>query len=345
MSPLLPAASSACPRSTLGANPRRFFYRPRQISPRDQARPHGRNHCVPLAAGRALEAAAPMMAVPEAFKTAPRLPPVSRADNVCACGSAMYKTYVVVASGDGRRRRQVKTPVLWCRRCLRPGMSVGLKGQTEVRNAGFYWSCEHCGKIMHRLLIGRGNVTGVPIPLSYCVECVSVSFRDIIADGGTRTCDMCGTAVPVRNRWCAGCLVIAERWRKGHGVIPPSDDRSFAEVIRRVKAEARRLGWSCMPGMRVCRSCRREFAPPGGSRHRRCASCIDASLRERQGRASMAQRRRRERERRERMAGMVEAGRGAGGLEVDAAAPVARGVGPMDMLAAATAAREVVAAA
>ena len=287
-----------------------------------------------------------MMAVPAAFKTAPRLPPVSRADNVCACGSAMYKTYVVVSGGGGgRKRRQAKTPVLWCRRCRRLGSSKPLKGQTEVRNGGFYWSCEHCGGIMYRLLITRGSVTGLPIPLSYCVGCVSVSFRDLLSDGDTRSCDMCDAAIPARQRWCAGCLVLAEKWRKRHGVIPPSDDRSFAEVIRRVKAEAHQLGWSRRPGMRVCVSCRREFAPPG-KRQRRCGPCADARKLERPEQVRAARRRRRELERQERVAGAPDEEDGrrrTGSPEVYDAARAAAVSGPVVMQAEA-AEREVAAA-
>ena len=215
----------------------------------------------------------PMMKVPAAFKSAPSIPRRhTMAGNMCACGSAMYKTYVIMRRGG--RNRHVSTPVMWCQHCMNLGSSLALSGQTEVRDSQFKWSCEHCGGIMHRLLTTRGGSTGLPIPLSYCLECASVSFRAIAGSCDTRACEMCGTSVSSSSRWCAGCGVIAERWRKRHGVIPRPGDWNFEEVIRRVKLEAHRLGWSRRPGMRLCVSCRAEY-PVAGRRRRRCGDCAD----------------------------------------------------------------------
>lgn len=269
-----------------------------------------------------------MTKVPAAFKTAPCLPPRTRSDDVCECGSAMYKTYVVAVGGseDGaRRRKMVRAPVLWCRRCRNLGSTAPIKGQTEVRDARFKWACEHCGGAMHRLLLTSGDDVGMPIPLSYCVRCVSVSFRDLAGQDGTRTCDMCKAVVQARKRWCAGCHILAERWRKKNGVIPPADDYMFAEVIRRVMEEAHRLGWSRRDGMRVCLSCRAEYAP-GNPRQRRCRGCAEARVRERQERIKAERQERRRRRRRE--ADLRRGGSGAGGIDgaADGAAPRAAAV-------------------
>lgn len=275
----------------------------------------------------------PVTKVPAAFKTAPRLPPRTRSDDVCECGSAMHKTYVVAAGGDrgdgDGRRRTARSPVLWCRRCRNLGSTAPIKGQTEVRDARFKWACEHCGGAMHRLLLTSGDDVGMPIPLSYCMRCVSVSFRDLAGSDTTRTCDMCEAVVQARKRWCAGCHILAERWRKKNGVIPPSDDYMFAEVIRRVRAEAHRLGWSRRDGMRVCVSCRTEYAP-NNPRKRRCGSCADARVRERQDRIKAERRERRERRRRE--AELRNGGGGGGGADgiADGAAPSMAAAVPAD---------------
>ena len=304
------AAAAVAPRtkavfgSAPRANPRRFFYSAGQISPRDRAR------CIPctrVARRAEEEIAVPAMNVPAAFRSPPRMPAHVSGD-ACACGSALFKTYVIMrVLGRAGRHRHVKTPVLWCPPCRNLGSSIPVKGQTEVRDGRFKWACEHCGGAMYRLLITRGGTAGQAIPLSYCAECVSVSFRAPVGQGDTRTCDMCHTVVPARNRWCAGCQCIADQWRKRRGVIPPSDDWRFEEVIRRVKEEAHRLGWGRCEGRRVCVSCRAEYAP-ASPRQRRCGACADDYVRERRERARLARRRSRELER-------AAGGRGAAGAD------------------------------
>ena len=209
------------------------------------------------------------MQVPAAFRTAPCFSPRSRKDNVCMCGSALNKAYVVVTGGDGKSRH-AKTPVMWCQRCRLPACSGPVGGQAEVRSREFKWACEHCGGRMRRLLVSHGGGGEAAIPLSYCVQCASVSFRPTAAANDVRTCDMCGADVSTRNRWCAKCVVIADRWRKKHGSIPPSDDPMFGVVIARAKEEARRLGWDRTDGRRACNMCGTDVS----TRNRWCAKCV-----------------------------------------------------------------------
>ena len=116
------------------------------------------------------------MQVPAAFRTAPCFSPRARNDDVCMCGSALNAAYVVVTGGDGKSRH-TKTPVVWCQRCRLPAYSGPVSGQTEVRNRQFKWACEHCGGRMRRLLVSHRGGGEAAIPLSYCVQCASVSFR------------------------------------------------------------------------------------------------------------------------------------------------------------------------
>ena len=137
-----------------------------------------------------------------------------------------------------------------------PGIDASHQGQTEVHDGRFKWACEHCGGAMCRLLATFGGAVGRAIPLSCCVERMSASFRAPVGPGDTRTCDMCQAVVPARNRWCAGCRYMAEQRRKSRGVIPPSDDWRFEEVIRQVKAEAHRLGRRGAARRGAARACR-----------------------------------------------------------------------------------------
>ena len=97
---------------------------------------------------------------------------------------------------------------------------------------------------------------------------------------GRRACDMCGTDVSTRNRWCARCVVIADRWRKKHGSIPPSGDKAFPAVIAQAREEARRLGWDRGENMRACRTCSATYAP-AGQYQRYCDGCAAARERRR----------------------------------------------------------------
>ena len=215
-----------------------------------------------------------VMPVPAAFRTAPRRPTRSRKDDVCTCGSALNEAYVTVAGEDGLSRH-VKTPVMWCQRCRLPAYSRPVKGQAEVRGARFKWACERCGGSMCRLRVARGSGGEVCIPLSYCMRCVSVSFRPTAGSEDVRMCDMCGTEVPARNRWCAKCIVIVALWRNKHGSIPPSGDKTFPAVIGQARAEARRLGWDRGANLRACPSCSTLYEPAG--RYQRfCNGCAAA---------------------------------------------------------------------
>ena len=209
------------------------------------------------------------MQVPAAFRTAPRRPTRPRKDDVCTCGSALNEAYVTVAGEDGLSRH-VKTPVMWCQRCRLPAYSRPVKGQAEVRGARFKWACERCGGSTCRLRVARGSGGEVCIPLSYCMRCVSVSFRPTAGSEDVRMCDMCGTEVPARNRWCAKCVVISDRWRKKHGSIPPSGDEMFPAVIGQVMAEARRLGWDRGVVSHTCDMCGTDVP----ARNRWCAKCV-----------------------------------------------------------------------
>ena len=212
------------------------------------------------------------MQVPAAFRTAPCFSPRARNDDVCMCGSALNAAYVVVTGGDGKSRH-TKTPVVWCQRCRLPAYLGPVSGQTEVRNRQFKWACEHCGGRMRRLLVSHRGGGEAAIPLSYCVQCASVSFRPTASSSSNddvRTCDMCGTDVPSRNRWCAKCVVIADRWRKKHGMIPPSGDPMFGAVVARAREEARRLGWDRADGRRACDMCGTDVS----TRNRWCAKCV-----------------------------------------------------------------------
>ena len=226
------------------------------------------------------------MRVPAAFRTAPSVDLGERSGGRCACGSDMNRTYIVATVVDGgngkgaarRRRRHVATPVLWCQRCRRLGSTHPIGGQEEVRGPNFSLLCAHCRRAMYRMFVTHGTAgEAAAIPLSYCTQCASVSFRAIADAGRTRGCDLCGREVPACNRWCGGCKRIVDGWRRRHGPVPPSGDTRFADVMRMVVEEAARTGRSRSAGMRVCTSCRAEFAR-SAPRQRRCGDCVAGQL-------------------------------------------------------------------
>ena len=247
------------------------------------------------------------MRVPAAFRTPPNIDLGEHSAGKCACGSDVNRTYIVATvedgegeeeggsmaasgagtaacEGDARRRsgrgrgrrhnrRQVATPVLWCQRCRRPGAARAIGEQAEVRGPNFALLCAHCRGAMHRLFVVHGTGAKVAIPLSYCLRCVSVSFRAIAGMGRTRRCDLCRRAVPDTNRWCGGCKRMVDGWRRMHGAVPPTGDARFADVMRMVVEDAGRRGRGRSAGRRVCTSCRTEF-DVSAPRQRRCGDCV-----------------------------------------------------------------------
>lgn len=201
----------------------------------------------------------------------------------------MNKTYVAITACESgeRKRRVVRTPVLWCQGCRRMGTTQPVGGQDEARREDFVWSCAHCKGIMRRLTIRHAAGTDVVIPLSYCLPCASVSFRAILDRNAEGECDMCHAAVPATRRWCGPCGMVVKKWRRLHGAVPPPGDGRLEGVLRNVVREALARGWSWNPDRRICRLCRKEYAP-SSRQQRRCGGCIELGTRKGKGRVMAA---------------------------------------------------------
>ena len=200
------------------------------------------------------------------------------------CGHDLNTAYVVMAVGEGRgkRRRAVSTPVRWCRLCRRMALAAPVGSQSEVRRADFFWSCARCSGNMRRLVVWHGFGRTVPIPLSYCLRCASVSFRPVAGKNDAGACDLCHAAVPAVRRWCGPCAGIVKKWRRLHGDVPPPGDGRLGNTMRMVELEAGRRGWRLGGGRRICMACRAAYAP-SHARQKRCRACIDCGRRRRRG--------------------------------------------------------------
>ena len=186
-------------------------------------------------------------AIPAAFVRGPALRPTRDTKGLCACGSALSRTYYNRTSNDAVHRQDA--PVRWCPACRTIAAADAVGAQDEVRGGGgggggtFLWACAQCGGMMHRLYAVRGGYeqSGV-IPLSYCPPCTSVSFRAIGA-GAWHGCDRCGAALHMSHRWCAACRALAERWRHKHSCrVPPPTDPRFPGAMAEFDAYENRGG-------------------------------------------------------------------------------------------------------
>ena len=237
-----------------------------------------------------------MMNVPAAFRTAPRIPPDRAAARACECGAALIHTCYMVGRKKGRRFT-VATPVLWCVHCLAAAFARPVTGQTEVRCSTYMRKCEQCGAFMRRLHLANRAYAGQAIPLSYCAECGSVSFRPLVKRDESPKCHMCGADIPFAGRWCSSCAGPVKNWTKRRGAIPLPGEDGFEEAIQKVREYAANMGrgWKG-GGSRVCTACQAEFAQDT-PRQRRCSSCL-AEQRRAKGRRKEQRRRERARERR-----------------------------------------------
>lgn len=234
-----------------------------------------------------------MMRVPAAFKTAPRIPamPGRPAPRLCKCGAALIPTYYAAGKVRGKRSTVV-TPVLWCVHCDAAAFARPVAGQTEVRASTYMWRCAHCGEYMRRLHLTGDAYAGQGVPLSYCAACESVSFRPVLKRDESPKCHMCRASMPHEGRWCKDCVAPVRNWVRWNGSVPLPGEEEFEETIREVREYAEKMGYSWKAGMRMCTSCRKEFAH-GATRKRRCDACLADQQLERE--------RRRERGRRWRM--------------------------------------------
>ena len=204
-----------------------------------------------------------MVKVPEAFRTAPRVPPRDGRYPCSECGS---RTWMAYRSGETRRGTKgvMPAPIRWCMYCkgLRHWSGRTVDEQKAWAN---HYSCMTCSSSTYRLRLWVSDGLTLTLPYAYCITCDAVASRPIEARGerkkdGVKKCAGCNASISDRYKWCSNCKL---RQIYGHGRLGPPQ--------RRVRAEEAHL-------KRKCIECKTEYLPNSGTQ-RFCTECAAARLR------------------------------------------------------------------
>ena len=201
--------------------------------------------------------------VPEAFRTAPRVPPRDGRYPCSECGS---RTWMAYRSGETRRGTKgvMPAPIRWCMYCkgLRHWSGRTVDEQKAWAN---HYSCMTCSSSTYRLRLWVSDGLTLTLPYAYCITCDAVASRPIETRGerkqdGVKKCAGCNASISDRYKWCSNCKL---RQIYGHGRLGPPQ--------RRVRAEEAHV-------RRKCVECKAEYLPNSGTQ-RFCTECAAARLR------------------------------------------------------------------
>ncbi len=204
-----------------------------------------------------------MIKVPEAFRTAPRVPPRDGRYPCTECGS---RTWMAYRSGETKRGTKgvMPAPIRWCMYCKDMRHWSGRKIEEQKAWANHY-SCLTCSSSTYRLRLWVSDGLTLTLPYAYCVTCDAVASRAIESRGerkadGVKKCAGCNASISDRYKWCSNCKL---RQIYGHGRLGPPQ--------RRVRAEEADVKRNCV-------ECGEEYLPNSGTQ-RFCTECAAARLR------------------------------------------------------------------